>query len=389
MNKEHRNTIPTIDISSESHRHVIVAQGTTNHWQGHPSTLLLPDGKTMYCIWQARHDVEPAKEEQAVRPYLHGAPCGFLKRSDDGGLTWSDLLDVPPDWRRIGRGHPTIHRLVDAEGVARLILFCRDAERTTFLQAVSEDDGRSWSSLVPLPLSTPQIGSITGWTAPITIVESTGSDGSGKHLMWYERAHDAAPSPGVIWQSASNDGGLTWGESRPVVEAPGASEPAVIRSPDGKQLLMLIRQAAKEKKQIRSYFSLSDDEGQTWSDAESVPLALTGDRHLPRYAPTGELVVLFRPRVSPDDSDSHFVAWVGRYEDIVNGNEGVYRVKLLHSYAGWDHTYPGFEILPDGTLIGTTYIKYRPGPEMHSVVSVRFRLDELKGHAMANDRFHG
>jgi hypothetical protein len=51
-------------------------------------------------------------------------------------------------------------------------------------------------------------------------------------------------------------------------------------------------------------------------------------------------------------------------------------VKLLHSHAGTDHTYAGLELLPDGTFAGTTYIKYRPGPELHSVVSVRFRLDE-------------
>jgi hypothetical protein len=35
------------------------------------------------------------------------------------------------------------------------------------------------------------------------------------------------------------------------------------------------------------------------------------------------------------------------------------------------------EILPDGTLIGTTYIKYRPGPELHSVVCVHFRLEDI------------
>ncbi|MBI9018452.1 MAG: exo-alpha-sialidase [Phycisphaerae bacterium] len=34
------------------------------------------------------------------------------------------------------------------------------------------------------------------------------------------------------------------------------------------------------------------------------------------------------------------------------------------------------EILPDGTIIATTYIKYKPGKEKHSVVSVRFKLEE-------------
>lgn len=52
-------------------RHVIVAQGTKQHWQGHPHTVLLPDGRTMYCVWQGRQD--------GTR--RHGAPGGLLKRS--------------------------------------------------------------------------------------------------------------------------------------------------------------------------------------------------------------------------------------------------------------------------------------------------------------------
>ena len=49
----------------------------------------------------------------------------------------------------------------------------------------------------------------------------------------------------------------------------------------------------------------------------------------------------------------------------------------MHSYAGTDCGYPGLEVLPDGTFVATTYIKYKPGPEKHSVVSVRFKLHEL------------
>jgi hypothetical protein len=33
-------------------------------------------------------------------------------------------------------------------------------------------------------------------------------------------------------------------------------------------------------------------------------------------------------------------------------------------------------VLPDGTVVATTYIKYRPGPERNSVVSVRFLPNE-------------
>lgn len=33
-------------------------------------------------------------------------------------------------------------------------------------------------------------------------------------------------------------------------------------------------------------------------------------------------------------------------------------------------------LLPDGTIVATTYIKYRPGKGKHSVVSTRFTPDE-------------
>lgn len=366
-------TIPSIDISAQTERQVIIARGTEMEWQGHPHTLLMPDNRTIFCAWQGRRD--------GTRK--HGGPMGYLKRSDDGGLTWSDYLKVPSNWLEIGRGHPTIHRLVDLEGVARLFIFCRDSNRTTFMQAMSVDEGETWSEMRPIGLSDPEGEPIVGWTSPITILEATSPNGLKKHLMWYERSDDGSPSPGVIWQSTSYDGGLTWGESKAIVNKAGASEPAAIRSPDGKQLLLLIREQSGT---LNSLYSVSEDEGKSWSEPQQLPLALTGHRHLARYASDGRLVILFRPfppsayASAEEIKDSHFTAWVGRYDDIICGREGQYLVKLLRSYQGWDHTYPGLELLPDGTFVGTTYIKYRPGPEMHSVVCVRFSLDEIEPH---------
>src|SRR5688572_20624060 len=73
---------PTVDLSSETSRHIIVAQGTEQIYQGHPTTVLLPDGKTMFCVWTLGH----------------GGVCGPMKRSDDGGRTWSELLPTPENW---------------------------------------------------------------------------------------------------------------------------------------------------------------------------------------------------------------------------------------------------------------------------------------------------
>lgn len=250
--------MPIIDISEQTERHVILARGTETDWYGHPSTVLLPDGKTIYCCWQERHDGSRK----------HGAPGCFMKRSDDGGLTWSDYIDLPASWSEIGCGCPTIHRLIDQQGVARILFFCRDQTRSSIFVGISEDDGATWSELRPIGLAEPDAKPIAAWTQPLTILEATAPDGRRKHLMWYERSRDDRPAFGVIWQSASYDGGLTWGECKPVVDKAGSSEPSCVRSPDGKQLLMLIREQHRE---LNSLMSTSDDGGETWSEPPSCP----------------------------------------------------------------------------------------------------------------------
>jgi len=39
-----------VNLSKEFTEHVIVAEGTTVVYQGHPTTVLLPDGKTMITV---------------------------------------------------------------------------------------------------------------------------------------------------------------------------------------------------------------------------------------------------------------------------------------------------------------------------------------------------
>jgi hypothetical protein len=108
---------------------------------------------------------------------------------------------------------------------------------------------------------------------------------------------------------------------------------------------------------------------------------LHGDRHKAVYAPDGRLVVCFRDMGRDSPTKNHFVAWVGRYEDIAGGGAGQYKIKLLHSHKGSDCGYPGLARLPDGTLVATTYVKYRPGAEQNSVVSTRFTLAETDAMA--------
>ena len=354
--------LPTIDISSQADRHVIVAAGTEEIYQGHPHTLLLPDGKTIFCIWTE----------------IHGWGAPHMKRSDDGGKTWSEDLPLPEGWAPYGKD-PTIHLIVGPDKKQRLLLSDRKPpppgeKETPYVQAISEDMGKTWSKMKP--------NGLVGVVSPMSIIPV---EGGKKHLLWTHRG--IGGSLIKVWQAESTDGGLTWKNYHMVCavrgrwEVPGLSpcEPAVVRSPDGKQLLCLMRENrfTMGAEAHNSLMMFSDDEGKSWSKAVITPWGLSGHRHCPKYAPDGRLVVPFRDRAPYSPTFGHFVAWVGTYEDIRNGRPGQYRIKLLHSHAGTDCGYPGLELLPDGTFVATTYIKYKPGPEKHSVVSVRFNLDEL------------
>jgi hypothetical protein len=352
-----RATFPrTVDLSGETSRQVVIAAGTPEVYQGHPTTVLLPDGKTMYCVWT----------------YGHGGGCGPMKRSDDGGRTWGELLPVPENWQTV-KNCPAIYRLVEPSGRARLVVFAGQGPDGRMHQAHSLDDGRTW---------TPMASNGLECVMPFCTIEPIAG---GKKLLGLSNIRRPGETKearsNVIAQSVSADGGLTWTPWRVILDLPGLKpcEPWVVRSPQGKQLLVLLRENEKRVAQ----FITSEDEGHTWSAARPLPPGLYGDRHVAKYAADGRLVVCMRDTGGAYGSptSTHFIAWVGRYEDIVDGRDGEYRLKLLHSHKGGDNGYPGVELLPDGTFVATTYIKYRAGPEKHSVVSARFTLAETDRRA--------
>ncbi len=288
-----------------------------------------------------------------------------MKRSEDGGLTWSERLPVPDNWAT-SLETPTIHRVIDPDGVKRLILF---SGLYPIRMAVSEDDGITWTSLKP-------IGDFGGIVAMGDVIRLKG----WRYMAMF---HDdgrffkkgGERSSFTVYKILSKDGGLTWSEPDIVTKHPQAHlcEPGIVRSPDGNQLAVLFRENSRT---LNSFLILSNDEGATWTEPIELPGALTGDRHVIRYAPDGRLVIVFRDTAHLTPTQGDFVAWVGTYEDIVNGREGQYRVRLLDNKNRWDCGYAGLELLPDGTFVATTYCHLKEG-EKPCVVSARFTLEEL------------
>jgi hypothetical protein len=156
-------------------------------------------------------------------------------------------------------------------------------------------------------------------------------------------------------------------------------EPGAVRSPDGRQIALLLRENSRR---FNAFVVVSNDEGKTWSAPRELPGALTGDRHVARYAPDGRLFITFRDMALESPTKGDWVAWVGTYDDIMNGREGQYRVRLMDNHHDWDCAYPGLELLPDGSFIATTYGYWEAGAQPY-IVSVRLTMTELDRLAAA------
>jgi len=332
--------LPVVDISRQTRRHVIVAAGTERVYQGHPTTLLMPNARTMFCVWSRGH----------------GGPAGPMARSDDAGVTWKRLdAELPAGFRK-HVNCPSIYRMVDSRGKERLWVF---SARPLMPRIVSEDGGRTWTESRPL-----------GFKCVMTF-SSVVRLSDGSYLGMYHRRAGAVE----VMQTRTSDGGVSWSRPRVVAAVKGKApcEPFAFRSPDAKELCCLMRENTHRGLSLMMF---SRDEGKTWSTPRDTPWGLTGDRHMGLYAPDGRLVIAFRDKAPGSSTHNHFVAWVGTYDDIRKNRPGKYRIKLLHSHAGGDCGYPGMELLGDGTIVATTYIKYQSGRKRHSVVSTRFKLKE-------------
>jgi hypothetical protein len=364
-------TIPIVDISGEKDRQVIVDR-EPGQYLGHPTTLLLEDNKTMLIVY----------------PKGHGRGAIVYKRSTDGGRTWSERLPTPKSWET-SLEVPTLHRVVDAAGKKRIIMF---SGLYPVRMAVTEDDGLNWSELKP-------IGDFGGVVTMATVI---GLKTPGQYLAFFHddgrfiRGGDqgkftvkgpssdhtsAAAKPWRFWvyTTLSKDGGLSWSVPAPIAMLPDANlcEPGALRSPDGKQIAVLLRENSRK---FNSFVIFSNDEGLTWTEPRELPASLTGDRHVAKYAPDGRLFISFRDTTHISPTKGDWVGWVGKYEDIVNGTEGQYRVRIMHNTKGADCTYPGVELLPDGTFVTTTYGHWTEGEPAY-IESVRFKLEELDARA--------
>lgn len=342
-------SLPLVDLAGDMHRQVVVDR-EPGQYLGHPTTALLADGRTVFAVY----------------PKGHGRGALVMKRSRDGGLTWSNRLPVPDSWAT-SKETPHLYRVEAPDGASRLILFTGLYPIRT---SISEDDGATWTEFAP-------IGDYGGIVAVSDMIHTSGEGltaffhDDGRYL----RAEGSSTGLFHVYAIDSEDGGVTWSQPRVVAHRSGVHlcEPGIVRSPDGTRLAMLLRENSRT---ANSHICFSDDEGATWSMPVEMPDSLTGDRHQAIQAEDGRLFISFRDTARDSPTLGDWVGWVGTWEDLAHGRPGQYRVRLMDNHHAWDCAYPALELLPGGTVVATTYGHWTPG-ESPWIVSVRFTVPEL------------
>jgi hypothetical protein len=356
--KRHQAALPAIDLSEDSARHVFVAEGTSDIGHFHPHTAILSDKKTIIAAWAVGH----------------GGHAGPVARSDDGGLTWKRIDKImPPNFGNFQAGF--FYQMTDPAGKERLwligsktfnLLEIPGRMKGWMPRMVSEDEGKTWREVKPLsPYPDNTFSGIGPFWSVVRLKD-------GSYLGQGHRA--STDGPLQVFQSVTKDGGFTWDEPRVVAEVAGKDpcEPYVFRSPGGIELCSIIRE---NQRTGTSMMMFSNDEGKTWSVPVDTPWGLTGDRQQGVQLPDGRLVIVFRDMAPGSPWRSKFIAWIGTYEDIKQARPGQYRVSLLRTFK--DGFYPGLHRLPDGTIVATTYTTYREKDDGCSIVSVRFKIEEI------------
>lgn len=371
-------TIPFIDLSKDTGR-MVLTDRQPGQYLGQPDSVLLDDNQTIITVY----------------PKGHGKGPILMKKSTDGGRTWSDRLQTPVSWET-SQETPTLYKVTKPDGTTRLELISGlPASPGGFKTAYSDDEGLTWSEFTSYFANTGKYG----WVAMASLTQLKKPDGSWDN-KWMGIFHDGSYNNWKTYLTFDASGNEQWSvpvrllaEHNAVEKSAGLCEIEVVRSPDGRQLALLAR---AQFKKTNAMIAFSNDEGNTWTEPKEMQGALMGERHKAEYDPvSGRLLITFRDIIRRSAADLNdwvagdWVAWVGTYDDLVNFREGQYRVRLIEDFTpsvrSGDTGYAGNVVLPDGTYVLTSY-GYFDAQDVRApyIMTTRLKLSELDTLAAAS-----
>ena len=343
---------------------------------GHPDSVLLNNGDIL-----------------TFYPKGHGKGAVLSKISDNNGLSYNkEILNTPTSWEK-SLETPTVYRLQFTNGEEKLILISANSKwpgMSTpggFNSSLSLDEGKTWTEFKRFWDNDSEMPII-----PIVAMASlTRLKENGEFVdKWMGIFHDHRFINYKTILTFDENGDYNWSKPQPYLSEyrdietyAGVCEVECIRSNFGKgdELCLIAR---CNKKTCTSLLIFSNDEGETWSRPKEAPFALNGERHKAEYTDDGRLFITFRSierdrkRVKKMRKlggekkwySEGWVAWVGTYDDLKNGTEGQYRIKIAHTYldhqnepsivANADTGYCGNVVLKDGTIVTSSYGVFSP-----------------------------
>lgn len=337
-----------------------------DNYVGQPDMIMLNDNKTLYTVF----------------PVGHGKGRLIMMVSEDAGETWTQKTDIPTSWKT-SYETPTIYKLNMTNGDTKLIVISGrpasfGAPTGGWDTSLSTDDGETWTEF-QTHCETFEDGSrVNSVVAMASLIQLKDEDGNYID-KWMGVFHKEEPFTNYkTYLTFDEEGNDHWtvpvpylSEYTSIERTYQICEVGMFRSPDGKRIVALARSQSHNNPATMFY---SDDEGETWSKPADLPGSLAGERHKGMYDPTDptgqRLIVTFREIQYDLDNNGQFggwgdwkagdwIAWVGTYDDLMNRNEGAYRILLCEDWANnvksGDTGYSGLVVQPDGTFIIDTY----------------------------------
>ncbi len=303
-------TLPVDEIPEENKT---VVDKSDSQYYGHPDTVMTKDG-SIYCF------------------YVKGHGKGALKKkvSTDFGKTWSQDLETPSSWENSNET-PTIYPLDFTDGTRKYIMITGvpgwGKDGGGFATSISNDECKTFTEFTYF--YDKYIGdedTLGDYHKAIVAMASLTrlKDQDGNYIdKWMGVYHNYDFVNYKTYLTFDENGTEQWSkptpylsEYREIEKTYNLCEIEMLRSPDGKELMLLARANAHKS---YSFGAISTDEGETWSEPKQLFPEVTGERHKAEYdAKTGKLLVSFRGMYLEGSKmkPSGWIGWIGEYSDL-------------------------------------------------------------------------